>query len=347
VAGELIEPFQQRFPWWGPDLQTIRDTLLPPGLPQRQGERILIEVGGGDRLLGWLELPARPAGSEPLALVLLLPGLGGCSDGVGPRRLSLALRQAGLAVLRLNLRGAGAGRGLARGSYSARCNSDLLPVLQWARRLALGRPLFAVGLSLGGTMLLNAVLEEGGLDGLVCLSSPLDLADCMVQIERPRNVLYQRWLVRRLCRQTLADPLGLRELERRALTGPTRPRSIRGFDGLITAPRWGYGSVEHYYQEASPLLQLQARAADPRMSSGSPRLTLLPPTLVLHAIDDPWVPVAAARQLAELQLPGVEVLLTAGGGHNGFHARCDRRSNGLGNWGDRLTARWFERLLAE
>jgi predicted alpha/beta-fold hydrolase len=68
---------------------------------------------------------------------------------------------------------------------------------------------------------------------------------------------------------------------------------------------------------------------------------------VLHAIDDPWVPVAAARQLAELKLPGVEVLLTAGGGHNGFHALCDRRSNSPGNWGDRLTARWFERLLAQ
>jgi len=47
-----------------------------------------------------------------------------------------------------------------------------------------------------------------------------------------------------------------------------------------------------------------------------------------------------------LQLPGVEVLLTAGGGHNGFHARCDGQSSGPGNWGDRLTARWFQRLLA-
>jgi predicted alpha/beta-fold hydrolase len=110
--------------------------------------------------------------------------------------------------------------------------------------------------------------------------------------------------------------------------------SIVAFDAAITAPRWGYSSVEHYYQEASPLRQLQARA------------TVLPPTLVLHATDDPWVPVAAARELAALQLPGVEVLLTAGGGHNGFHACCDGPSSGPGNWGDRLTARWFQRLLA-
>ena len=68
---------------------------------------------------------------------------------------------------------------------------------------------------------------------------------------------------------------------------------------------------------------------------------------MVHAIDDPWVPVEAAQQLAALKLPDVEVLLTAAGGHNGFHARCDSRGAEPGNWGDRLTARWFERLLAE
>ena len=344
--------FRQRPPWWGPDLQTLRDTLRPVALPAERGQRIEFSLSGGDRLLGLLDRPL--AARRPRALVLLLHGLGGSSDREGLRRMALTLQSAQLAVLRLNLRGADPGRLLAPGTYAANCNADLLPVVGQARQLAqeLGGsaaalPLLGVGISLGGTMLLNACLAGAELDGLVCTSSPLDLADCSAQIELPRNRIYQRWLLRRLIAQTLADPFGISPAERQALGSPRPPRTIRAFDAAITAPRWGYGSVEHYYQEASPLLQLQARAADPRMSSGSPRLALLPPTLVLHAIDDPWVPVAAARQLAELQLPGVEVLLTAGGGHNGFHARCDRRSNGPGNWGDRLTARWFERLLAE
>jgi alpha/beta superfamily hydrolase len=74
---------------------------------------VLVEVGSGDRLLGWLDPPKR---GETLALVLVVPGLGGTADSVGARRLSLALRDAGLAVLRLNLRGAGAGRSLAKGT---------------------------------------------------------------------------------------------------------------------------------------------------------------------------------------------------------------------------------------
>lgn len=326
--GASVEPFRQRFPWLGPDLQTIRDTVRRPRLPPVGGDAILLDVGEGDRLLGWLDPPERP---DPLALVLVLPGLGGAADGVGPRRLSLALRQAGLAVLRLNLRGAGAGRPLARGTYAAQCNSDLLPVLERARTLAQGRPLLAVGLSLGGTMLLNLVLAEGRLDGLVCLSSPLDLEAAMVQIEQRRNRPYQRWLVRRLCRQTLADPFGVSETERRALTGSRRATTIRHFDALITAPRWQYRSVAHYYAEASPLPKLLRRSPP------------LPPTLIVHAQDDPWVPVAAATAVAQARLPGVEVLLPHRGGHNGFHGVGDGPA---GCWSDRVTVQWLRQLVA-
>jgi predicted alpha/beta-fold hydrolase len=321
--GESFEPFRHRLPWLGPDLQTLRDTLRSPRQSPERGEPVLVDVGSGDRLLGWLDPPEQ---GEPLALVLVVPGLGGTADSMGVRRLSLALRGAGLAVLRLNLRGAGAGRTLAKGTYAAQCNSDLLPVLQRARQLAKGRPLAAVGLSLGGTMLLNVVLAQGQLDALVCLSSPLDLAACIAQIEQFRNRPYERWLTRRLCHQTLADPFGVSEPERLALTGPRRPTRIRQFDALITAPRWHYPSVEHYYAEVSPLPQLLQQPGG------------LPPTLVVHAQDDPWVPVAGANALAQARLPGVEVLLPRRGGHNGFHAVGDGPA---GCWSDRITAHWL------
>jgi predicted alpha/beta-fold hydrolase len=252
--------------------------------------------------------------------------------------MGLSLQAAGLAVWRLNLRGAGPGRSLAPGTYAARCDSDLLPVLRRAREQAGGLPLLGVGISLGGTMLLNAALAEPGvLDGLVCTSSPLDLAACSRQIERPRNRIYQRWLLRRLRDQTLADPFGVSSAERHALQGPNRPRTIRAFDAAITAPRWGYGSVEHYYREASPLPRLLAARGE-----GARTQAALPPTLVLQALDDPWVPASGAQALAAEPPPGVEVLLTARGGHNGFHGVGDAP---LSCWGDQLTVQWLERLL--
>jgi predicted alpha/beta-fold hydrolase len=322
-----LAPFRPRAPWWNGDLQTLRDTLRPVALPPDTGLPLEIAVGGGD---GLLALQDRPAGDqEPLGLVVLLHGLGGSSEREGLRRMGWALQQAGFGVLRLNLRGADPGRHLAPGTYAASCNPDLLPVLRHARTLAARRPLLGMGISLGGTMLLNALLEEpGGLDGLVCISSPLDLAACSQQIERPRNGIYQRWLLKRLVAQTLADPFGIDPGEEQALRAGGGPHTIRAFDAAITAPRWGYSSVEHYYAAASPLQRLLHQTAP------------LPPLLLVHAKDDPWVPVAAAQQVAERGV--LQVLLTDQGGHNGFHAVCDGPE---GNWGDRLTARWFRQLL--
>jgi predicted alpha/beta-fold hydrolase len=348
--------FRQRPPWWGPDLQTLRDTLRPVALPAERGQKIEFSLPGGDRLLGLLDRPL--AGQRPRALVVLLHGLGGSSEREGLRRMALTLQAAQLAVLRLNLRGADPGRQLAPGTYAANCNADLLPVLAQARQLAkqlelsaAALPLLGVGISLGGTMLLNACLAGAELDALVCTSSPLDLADCSAQIELPRNRIYQRWLLRRLIAQTLADPFGIGAAERQALGGPRPPRTIRAFDAAITAPRWGYGSVEHYYAAASPLAQLQAGAQ-------------LPPSLLLHALDDPWVPVAPALSLAPalasapaLNNPGgaaaptpgaqssrLQLLITRHGGHNGFHGQGDGKQR-PGCWGDRLTARWLQHQL--
>ncbi len=276
------------------------------------------------------------------ALVLIVPGLGGCADGPGPRRLALALQRAGFASLRLNLRGAGPGRPLAGGSYAARCDRDLLPVLERAHQLAGPLPLAAVGFSLGGTILLNACQANAGeaLAALVCVGSPLDLVGCSAALARPRNAAYQAWLVSRLRRETLADRRGLSEAERRILQGPGRPRTIRDFDERITAPRWGYGSVDQYYAAASPLAVLRQQA----QGCEGPR------TLLLHAADDPWVPAGPTQTLADLLTrippasasPTLEVLVTRRGGHCGFHGEGD---DPQASWSDRLTVAWLHSRL--
>ncbi len=327
-----LSPFRQRSPWIGGDLQTLRDTLRPQRFPPDRAEPLTIPLADGGQLLGLLD---RPAGAAPAALVLVMHGLGGSSDGPGPRRLARALVAEGFAVLRLNLRGAGRGRPLARGTYCACCSDDLRPAVALARQLAADRPLFGTGISLGGTVLLNGSLAGLAFDGLVCVSSPLELNVCAVQFERRRNRVYQRWLMQRLREQTLADPGGLQEAEHRALAGAARARTIRAFDAAITAPRWGFASVAVYYAAASPLERLVA---------GRP----LPPTLLLHAGDDPWVPVGPLRQLAAA-LPGragagagtvPSVVITPHGGHNGFHAPGD----GPACWADRLVVSWLKRL---
>ena len=364
-----VRAYQQRWPWIGGDLQTLRDTIRPVPLPEDQGEPVRIAVpalasgaAAAGELLAFLDRPLpTPAGDPvpPRALVLALHGLGGSSRREGLRRLGLTLQRQGFAVLRLNLRGADPGRHLAGGTYAAACNSDLLPVVRRARQLCRdlapsgsALPLFGAGVSLGGTMLLNGCLassdaradaglrtDQPVLDGLFCASSPLDLAACSASIERPRNRVYQRWLLQRLVRQTLADPFGVSPQENESLTR-NPPRSIRAFDAAVTAPRWGFSSVDAYYECASPLPSLLTNRCS------------LPPTLLVQALDDPWVPAAAAEQLlmavtsqpTEQQDP-VSLLLTQTGGHNGFHAVGDSLESGC--WSDRVASAWLKQLSAD
>ncbi len=345
-----MPPFEERFPWIGGDLQTLRDTLSPERLPLDIAETFQIPVSelssglsGSGRLLGFLDRPFQKSSLK--GVVLMLHGLGGSSRRTGLRRMSLNLSKSGFAVFRLNLRGADPGRQLIPGTYAANCNTDIIPAIHWVRQLRdelaldiIGPkktvPFFGVGISLGGTILLNACLSEGkGLfDGLVCTSSPLDLAECSESIQRPRNRVYQNWLLRRLVRQTLEDPFLGQSCElMKILNGSKRikvPKSIREFDELITAPRWGYRDVDEYYQECSPIFGL---LSDP---------TSLPPTLLLQALDDPWVPAISAQELYKKKGNNLNLnfVFLSHGGHNGFHSK-----NGC--WGDKLVKNWINYLV--
>lgn len=301
--------------------------MRPLGLGPDGGQPLALALAGDEHLL---VLRDAPSAGPPRGLVVLVHGLGGSAGSGGVRRLASWLLSAGFEVWRLNLRGAGGGRPLAAGTYAAACNRDLLPILAAARRSGKGLPLLGVGLSLGGAVLLNAALAEPtALDALVTVSSPLDLDACARRIDEPGNRLYQRWLLGNLTRQTLADPVGLAQTERQRLTGSRRPRSLRAFDTAITAPRWGYSSVDHYYREASALQPLLAD-----------RLGL--PLLLLQAQDDPWVPATAAQTLQTAARANLEVLLPRHGGHNGFHGLGD---SALASWADRQVATWLQRQV--
>jgi len=312
--------------------------LRPPKLPQQLGaipsEDLLIRLADGASLLVRQDLPER---HHPIGWVLVVHGLAGSSERPGVRRLAGLFLSCGFGVWRLNLRGAGAGRKLASGTYAAACNRDISPVLDAARELARAMPLFGVGLSLGGTVLLNALLERpDGLDALACVSSPLDLDSCSHQISRPCNSFYQRHMVRALINQTKADPQLRTDSQTNVPIHSSivrahidKIRTIRDFDAVITAPCWGYKDVDCYYRDASPL---QA------MLDGAP----LPPTFFVQALDDPWVPADSAVALALAQIPlGAEFCLSQQGGHNGFHAVADRQLNHPSSWADSRVLEWL------
>jgi predicted alpha/beta-fold hydrolase len=317
-----VLPFEPRFGWWGPDLQTLRNTLRPPR-PRRNvdtAERLTLPLadGSGDRLSALLERPA--AREKPLAV--LIHGLGGCEESsyIGVSAAQLAAR--GHPVLRLNLRGAGPSGPLCRRHYHAGRSSDLRDALGAVPPALCQHGLVLLGFSLGGNMLLKFLAEFGGefpLRAAASVSAPIDLAGSSRRFLHPRNRVYQWHMLRNLKREAVGAGDKLDADERRAVASA---RSIWEFDDRFVAPRNGWASAADYYAAN------MARQFLPEIRV---------PTLLIHALDDPWIPAEAYTSFEWQRNRHLTALLPAGGGHVGFHARGDPRP-----WHDRCLAAFLD-----
>lgn len=323
LAPEDFPPFRPRPPWLGPDLQTVRNYLRRPvsDLSAFAAERLDFPMTDGDRLLGELNVPDGPL-TKPL--VVLVHGLTGCATGTYMLVSARHLLGQGYPVLRLNLRGAGPTRALCRGQYHAGRTEDFRAVLAALPEALTARGIVAVGYSLGANMLLKYLGEQGAhgpVRAAAAVSAPIDLAAASRCIRRPRNRLYHGWLVRRMQEEALAGD-GLDDTERETVRAV---RSVYAFDDGFVAPRNGFAGADDYYARCSALGFL-------------PRIAV--PTLVVHALDDPWIPGGTYQAVDWRANRHLVPLLPAQGGHVGFH--------GLGTrlpWHDRCLEIFLKRAL--
>lgn len=273
-AATRFPPFLQRAPWWGGDLQTLRNYLVgrPARLEGYAARRLVLplEDGSGDRLAAALSLPEPQAVSRPL--VLLVHGLTGSEDSPYIRRSAAHLLGLGYPLLRLNLRGAGPSRPLCRFRYHAGRSEDFAAALAALPRPLVAAGIIAVGFSLGANMLLKYLGERGAdvpLQAAVAVSAPIDLRAAALGIMRPRNAIYQTYLLGNLKREALARGA---ELDATARWAITAARTIWEFDDDFVAPANGFADAEDYYARNSSEQFLD-------------RVGI--PTLVIYAQDDP------------------------------------------------------------
>jgi predicted alpha/beta-fold hydrolase len=105
-AAGPFPPFFERPPWLTGDLQTLRNMIRRPfhDLAPWPERRLELPLADGDRLVAHSH---RPDGAVS-GVVILIHGLGGGADSVYVRATARHLLLNGYAVIRLNLRGAGA-----------------------------------------------------------------------------------------------------------------------------------------------------------------------------------------------------------------------------------------------
>lgn len=295
----------------------VRPPRLPLGLHW--------ETHAEDATRGHIRLTGRlhPGTTRPGDLIVLVHGLGGSSDSEYLRRAALAVARAGVACLRLNLRGADRS---GADIYHAGLTADLHAALQSPALAAYPR-VHLLGFSLGGhvTLRLAAEPHDPRLRAVASICAPLDLAATQHAIDRGRVNAYREHVLR-----------GLKEIYAGLHPGaaPTphdivrRVRTIHAWDRHTVVPRFGFRTVATYYEEMS---------AGPRL----PHLRC--PALVIAATGDPMVPVASLRPYLDHPPPGVTARITPLGGHVGFPPAVPLHLTG-GQTVDDQVIRW---LLAQ
>jgi len=318
-------------------IKTIAGNFLPRANHLPAPEAVLVEVSpASDTQIATEVLcdchwqPAEVRAQRPTAIVV--HGLEGSSDSQYVVGNASKLWRAGANVIRMNMRNCG-GRNyeMARRSptlYHSGLSGDVDAVMRYFLEREELESIALIGYSMGGNLVLKLAGELGAnaprqLHSVVGVSPAIDLGPSANALHRPENRLYELRFLRNLLKRFRHKV----RLFPRAFD-PNRTvgiGSLRDFDDRITALYSGFASAEDYYYRAAA-----ARVVD--------RITV--PTLILQALDDPFVTITP-ETLAKIDAnPHITLLHTQHGGHCAFLATVDRASDDDGYWAETTLLRF-------
>ena len=288
--------------WWLPTghLQTCVAALTPRPFIATQTEQIpLVE---GDQLeLCWLQPEVENA---LVPTVILLHGLEGSVQSHYIQGMLKAIQQKGWRGVVLHFRGSNGRVNALPQSYHGGKTEDFVIALQTIQLRYPDEPCFAVGYSLGGNVLLKFLGEypdQKGMVQAVSVSAPFDLGATSKYLGRGIYRIYERHFIKKLKYSILRKlkhgidmPINLSTL--------SKIKDFCNFDRQITAPLHGFQSAEDYYVKNSSKYFLK---------------TIITPTLIIHAEDDPMIP-KAVIPTADSVSPAVTLEVHQKGGHIGF-----------------------------
>jgi predicted alpha/beta-fold hydrolase len=195
-----------------------------------------------------------------------------------------------------------------------------------------GARLGLVGVSLGGNVLLKWLGEQGeGVPGQVlaasAISVPFDLEACARVMDRGfAKHVYTASFLRPMRRKVLHKARVFPGFV--DVAAVRRARTFAAYDRAMTAPVHGFADELDYWRRASCAPYLGR---------------IRPPTLLLSAQDDPFVPAAALPGRDTLP-PQVRLEVTPRGGHVGFvDGRWPWR---VESWAERRAVAFLAGLLA-
>jgi predicted alpha/beta-fold hydrolase len=272
--------------WWlgNRHAQTIYPSLPWSGAPHVELEGQALDLPDGDvTMVDWMVGGPPPDTGAPL--LIILHGLEGSAKSSYARSLLHAAAQMGWRAAVLHFRDCGDYRNRLPRRYHAGETNDIRYFVERLRTAGHEGPMLAAGFSLGGSVLLKYLGENGvstPLDAAVAVSVPLSLHDSAEALTLRRK--FDRYTAAFDWQRTM------------------KARTFADFDDAVTAPLHGFSGKDEYYDRCSSIDFL----ADIRR-----------PTLIINALDDPFMTPAAIPDADKLS-EDVQIEVSSGGGHVGF-----------------------------
>lgn len=317
-------------------LQTIAGNYFPraSSLPPAENQLVEVSPPANGQIASqvlchchWQLETVRAA--RPTAIIA--HGLEGSSNSQYVIGNANKLWHSGCNVVRMNMRNCGGTEALTPTLYHSGLSSDVLAVMRFFIDRYMLQSVALIGYSMGGNLVLKLAGDLGTtrppeLHSVIGVSPAVDLGPSADALHRLENRIYEqkflRALIHRFRRKAALFP---RAYDRNRARGI---HSLRQFDDRITALYSGFASADDYYTRAAA-----ARVLD----------HIAVPTLILHALDDPFVRITAETRAKIAANQNICLVEPARGGHCAFLARPDEANGYDGYWAEHTLLRFLHR----
>lgn len=319
-------------------LQTIVGNFLPrtDSLPPAMRQWVEVSPAHGSQISSQVLCechwqPATERANRPT--VIILHGLEGSSQSQYVIGNANKLWRAGCNIVRMNMRNCAPGKDsevLRRSPtlYHSGLSQDVDRVMRFFVETEGLQSVSLIGYSMGGNLVLKLAGDLGAaappqLRAVVGVSPAVDLAASADALHEPQNRIYERKFVRAL----------VKRFRRKAGIFPraydpqraAHIASLREFDERITALYCGFRSADDYYYRAAAARVLPA---------------IRIPTLILHALDDPFVRLTSGTRAEIIDNAHITLLETEHGGHCAFLAPRGASKDSDGYWAEQTAMRF-------
>jgi predicted alpha/beta-fold hydrolase len=297
----LIEKSTYNNPWWlfSKHIQTI--------YPSRK--RIVKGVNYTRKRIDtpdqdFLDLDLSQVGGENA--VIILHGLGGHTNRAYMKGMIKAFNRIGWDGFAVNFRSCSGETNKQLRFYHSGETGDLHTVIQHIKESYDYKQIALIGFSLGGNVVTKYLGEQGNnidsnIKAAVVMSVPCHLASSAGRLDSPANWIYRKRFLRML-HQTIRDKMRIMP-DKLSDKDFHWIKTLREYDNRYTAPIHGFKDANDYYSRSS------SRPFIPQIKI---------PTLMINALNDPFLGEACYPFEEAKQSDCFFLETPANGGHTGF-----------------------------